>query len=55
MVCFLIVVILATTDEAEVMPPMEEDENDKTPLDDVAQMCKIIDRWEAEQEGVGEI
>lgn len=55
MVCFLIVVILATTDEAEVMPPMEEDENDKTPLDDVAQMCKIIDRWESEQEGVGEI
>ncbi|XP_065927927.1 uncharacterized protein [Magallana gigas] len=54
MVCFLIVVILATTDEAEVLPPVEEDENAKKPVDDAAQMYKKVDKKETYREGFGE-
>ena len=54
MVCFLIVVILATTDEAEVLPPVEEDESAKKPVDDAAQMYKNVDKKEAYREGYGE-
>lgn len=54
MVCFLIVVILATTDEAEVLPPIEEDENAKKPVDDAAQMYKKVDKKETYREGFGE-
>lgn len=54
MVCFLIVVILATTDEAEVLPPIEEDESAKKPVDDAAQMYKKVDKKETYREGFGE-
>ncbi|XP_062566951.1 uncharacterized protein LOC134229255 [Saccostrea cucullata] len=54
MVCFLIVVILATTDEAEVLPPVEEDKDANKEVDDAAQMYKNVDRIQLYREGYGE-
>ncbi|XP_061177187.1 uncharacterized protein LOC133185912 [Saccostrea echinata] len=51
MVCFLIVVILATTDEAEALPPVEEEESTKAEVDDTAKIYKNIDRKPKYREG----
>ncbi|XP_048756447.2 uncharacterized protein LOC125667124 [Ostrea edulis] len=53
LVCFLIIIILATTDEAEVLPPVE-DESAKKEVDDAAQMYKNVDKVQLYREGYGE-
>lgn len=54
LVCFLVIIILATTDEAEVLPPVDEDESAKKEVDDAAQMYKNVDKVQLYREGYGE-
>ncbi|XP_062566950.1 uncharacterized protein LOC134229254 [Saccostrea cucullata] len=51
MVCFLIVVILATTDEAEALPPVEEEETTKTEVEDSKKILKNVDKKPKYREG----